>query len=89
MRSSDMELCLHALNVILRSTAFSLCFTTNLESLSHAAVSEHEFCNTRDLNLLSQIRCFFHTFPKCTARRVCLRVCVCESVNQEGLTEDF
>lgn len=32
---------------------------------------------------------FFHTFPKCTARRVCLRVCVCESVNQEGLTEDF
>lgn len=78
MRSSDMELCLHALNVILRSTAFSLCFTASLESLSHAAVSEHEVCNTRD-----------HTFPKCTARRVCLRVCVCVSVNQEGLTEDF
>lgn len=64
MRSSDMELCLHALNVILRSTAFSLCFTASLESLSHAAVSEHEFCNTRDLNLLSQIRFFFSHISK-------------------------
>lgn len=77
MRSSDMELWLHALNVILRSTAFSLCFTANLESLSHATVSEHEFCNTRDLNLLSQIRFFFTHFQSAQQEGcVCVFVCV-------------